>query len=121
MPVRSTSLLAPNAYSTAAFTFKAPISSMKSLVKTEIAAGVNLTIVKRVLPMLARFPKGPIVFSGGVAKNKAVPLAFAMLLDKDIIVPPDPELMGWAINGKSGLRFQLAHSVLPSLRGEHDV
>ncbi|MBU0611622.1 MAG: heparinase II/III family protein [Armatimonadetes bacterium] len=25
----------------------------------------------------------------------------------------DPELMGWAINGKSGLRFQLAHSVLP--------
>jgi predicted nucleotide-binding protein (sugar kinase/HSP70/actin superfamily) len=34
------------------------------------------------------------VLQGGVAKNKAVPLAFAMLLDKNIIVPPDPELMG---------------------------
>jgi len=32
-----------------------------------------------------------IVLQGGVAKNKAVPLAFAMLLDKDILVPPDPD------------------------------
>jgi predicted nucleotide-binding protein (sugar kinase/HSP70/actin superfamily) len=29
-----------------------------------------------------------------VAKNIAVPLAFAMMLDKDILVPPSPELMG---------------------------
>jgi hypothetical protein len=29
-----------------------------------------------------------------VAKNPAVPLAFAMLLDKEILVPPSPELMG---------------------------
>ena len=36
----------------------------------------------------------PIVLQGGVAKNQAVPLAFAMLLDKPILVPPDPELMG---------------------------
>ena len=35
-----------------------------------------------------------IVLQGGVAKNKAVPLAFAMLLDKNITVPPDPELLG---------------------------
>jgi predicted nucleotide-binding protein (sugar kinase/HSP70/actin superfamily) len=35
-----------------------------------------------------------IVLQGGVAKNPAVPMAFASLLGKDIIVPPDPELMG---------------------------
>jgi predicted nucleotide-binding protein (sugar kinase/HSP70/actin superfamily) len=29
-----------------------------------------------------------------VAKNSAVPLAFAMLLDKEILVPPSPELTG---------------------------
>ena len=29
-----------------------------------------------------------------MAKNPAVPLAFAQLLDKNILVPPDPELMG---------------------------
>ena len=30
----------------------------------------------------------------GVAKNPAMPLAFAQLLGKPVIVPPDPELMG---------------------------
>ncbi len=39
-----------------------------------IAAGINLTVVKRVLPMLARFPDGPVVFAGGVARNAAVAL-----------------------------------------------
>ena len=34
------------------------------------------------------------VYRGWVAKNKAVPLAFAMLLDKNITVPPSPELLG---------------------------
>ncbi|MCL2270720.1 MAG: acyl-CoA dehydratase activase-related protein, partial [Treponema sp.] len=37
---------------------------------------------------------GKIFLQGGVAKNPAVPLAFAMLLNKDILVPPSPELMG---------------------------
>ena len=35
-----------------------------------------------------------IVLQGGVALNKAVPLAFAMLMDKNITIPPDPELLG---------------------------
>ena len=35
-----------------------------------------------------------IALQGGVAKNPAVPLAFALLLDRDIVVPPDPELLG---------------------------
>jgi predicted CoA-substrate-specific enzyme activase len=35
-----------------------------------------------------------IVLQGGVAKNPAVPLAFAQVTGKPITVPPDPELMG---------------------------
>ncbi len=35
-----------------------------------------------------------IFLQGGVAKNEAVPLAFAQMLDKEILVPPAPELMG---------------------------
>jgi len=35
-----------------------------------------------------------IVLQGGVAKNPAVPLAFAQMTGKRITVPPDPELMG---------------------------
>jgi len=35
-----------------------------------------------------------IALQGGVAKNKAVPLAFALFLNQDIIIPPDPELLG---------------------------
>ncbi len=35
-----------------------------------------------------------IVLQGGVAKNPAVPLAFAQMIGKPITVPPDPELMG---------------------------
>ena len=34
------------------------------------------------------------MLQGGVAKNPAVPLAFAQLTGKTIAVPPDPELMG---------------------------
>ena len=35
-----------------------------------------------------------VVLQGGVAKNPAVPLAFAQMTGKIITVPPDPELMG---------------------------
>jgi predicted CoA-substrate-specific enzyme activase len=35
-----------------------------------------------------------VVLQGGVAKNPAVPLAFAQMTGKTITVPPDPELMG---------------------------
>jgi predicted CoA-substrate-specific enzyme activase len=35
-----------------------------------------------------------VALQGGVAKNPAVPLAFASILGKDIVVPPSPELLG---------------------------
>lgn len=60
----------------------------------EIAAGVNLTIVKRVLPMLARFPDGPIVFSGGVAKNKAVALMLMAATGREVVPLSEPTFNG---------------------------
>jgi (R)-2-hydroxyacyl-CoA dehydratese activating ATPase len=61
---------------------------------SEIAAGVNLTIVKRVLPMLARFPNGPIVFSGGVAKNKAVAFMLMAATGRKVIPLSEPTFNG---------------------------
>jgi predicted CoA-substrate-specific enzyme activase len=62
----------------------------------DITAGIITSIVSNYLNRVVgnRTIGKNIVLQGGVAKNKAVPLAFAMLLNKDILVPPDPELMG---------------------------
>ena len=68
----------------------------------ELAAGVNLTIVKRVLPMLARFPDGPVVFSGGVARNGAVAALLRARTGRDVVVLPEP-----AFNGALGCALSL--------------
>ena len=62
----------------------------------DITAGIITSIVSNYLNRVVgnRTIGNSIVLQGGVAKNKAVPLAFAMLLNKDILVPRDPELMG---------------------------
>jgi len=64
--------------------------------KEDITAGLVTSIVANYLNRVVgnRTIGNSIVLQGGVAKNKAVPLAFAMLLGKHITVPPDPELMG---------------------------
>ena len=64
--------------------------------REDITAGIVTSIVSNYLNRVVgnRTIGENIVLQGGVAKNKAVPLAFAMLLDKNILVPPDPELMG---------------------------
>ena len=62
----------------------------------DIVAGLILSIVANYLNRVVgnrRIGKR-IVLQGGVAKNPAVPLAFAQLLGKHVVVPPDPELMG---------------------------
>jgi predicted CoA-substrate-specific enzyme activase len=59
-----------------------------------LCAGVNLTLVKRVLPMLRRFPSGTIVLVGGVAMNSAL----ARLLEREsaheVVVPDHPQHNG---------------------------
>ena len=64
--------------------------------REDITAGIVCSIVSNYLNRVVgnRSLGGKIFLQGGVAKNPAVPLAFAMLLDKEIVVPPSPELMG---------------------------
>jgi predicted CoA-substrate-specific enzyme activase len=64
--------------------------------KENITAGIVCSIVANYLNRVVgnRTIGGKIFLQGGVAKNLAVPLAFAMMLNKDILVPPSPELMG---------------------------
>jgi predicted CoA-substrate-specific enzyme activase len=64
--------------------------------KENITAGIVCSIVANYLNRVVgnRTIGGKIFLQGGVAKNLAVPLAFAMMLNKEILVPPVPELMG---------------------------
>ncbi|MDR3146480.1 MAG: acyl-CoA dehydratase activase-related protein [Treponema sp.] len=64
--------------------------------RENITAGIACSIVANYLNRVVgnRTIGGKIFLQGGVAKNPAVPLAFAMMLDKEILVPPSPELMG---------------------------
>ncbi|MCL2480621.1 MAG: acyl-CoA dehydratase activase [Spirochaetaceae bacterium] len=64
--------------------------------REDITAGIVTSIVSNYLNRVVgnRTVGQKIFLQGGVAKNKAIPLAFAMLLNKDIMVPPNPELMG---------------------------
>ena len=64
--------------------------------KANITAGIVTSIVSNYLNRVVgnRTVGNRIFLQGGVAKNKAIPLAFSLLLGKEIMVPPDPELMG---------------------------
>jgi predicted CoA-substrate-specific enzyme activase len=64
--------------------------------RENITAGIVCSIVANYLNRVVgnRTIGGKIFLQGGVAKNVAVPLAFAMMLNKEILVPPSPELMG---------------------------
>ncbi len=64
--------------------------------REDITAGIITSIVSNYLNRVVgnRLIGNNIVLQGGVALNKAVPLAFAMLVNKDITVPPNPELLG---------------------------
>jgi predicted CoA-substrate-specific enzyme activase len=64
--------------------------------REDITAGIITSIVSNYLNRVVgnRSIGKKIVLQGGVALNKAIPLAFSMLLNKDIIVPPNPELLG---------------------------
>ncbi len=64
--------------------------------REDIVAGLIFSIVANYLNRVVgnRSIGEHIVLQGGVAKNPAVPLAFAQMTGKSITVPPDPELMG---------------------------
>ncbi|MBW2459528.1 MAG: hypothetical protein JRI68_33855, partial [Deltaproteobacteria bacterium] len=62
----------------------------------DIVAGLVFSIVANYLNRVVgnRSVGRRVVLQGGVAKNSAVPLAFAHLTGKPVTVAPDPELMG---------------------------
>lgn len=64
--------------------------------REDVVAGLVFSIVANYRNrVVGNRPVGDhIVLQGGVAKNPAVPLAFAQMTGKSITVPPDPELMG---------------------------
>jgi predicted CoA-substrate-specific enzyme activase len=64
--------------------------------REDIVAGLVFSVVANYLNRVVgnRRIGERIALQGGVAKNAAVPLAFAHLTGRAIVVPPDPELMG---------------------------
>ncbi len=64
--------------------------------RADITAGIIFSIVSNYLNRVVgnRTVGQSIVLQGGVAKNPAVPAAFATVLGKSITVPPEPELLG---------------------------
>ena len=57
---------------------------------SRLAAGVNRTVVRRVLPLLDRMGDGVIVMSGGVALNPAVVATLREITGREVRVVPDP-------------------------------
>jgi len=64
--------------------------------REDITAGIVYSIVANYLNRVVgnRTIGQKVFLQGGVAKHKAIPMAFASLLGKPILVPPAPELMG---------------------------
>lgn len=61
---------------------------------SELAAGVNATIVKRILPLLRSYPGEVLVFTGGVAHNQAVRQLLEVGTGRRIVIPPEPQFNG---------------------------
>ncbi|MGE5329668.1 MAG: acyl-CoA dehydratase activase [Deltaproteobacteria bacterium] len=62
----------------------------------DIVAGLVYSICKNYLNRVkgSRYVGKKIFMQGGVCYNRAVPIAMASLLNRDIVVPPEPGLMG---------------------------
>lgn len=61
----------------------------------DIAKGLHASVVNRVAGMLNRIsPEGDIAFTGGVAKNQCIVDMLSKKLGKNVLVPPDPQLIG---------------------------
>lgn len=60
----------------------------------DLAAGVNHSIFKRILPMLAKLRSDTIIFTGGVAYNEALRQIIREGTGKSVIVPGNPDFAG---------------------------
>jgi len=61
---------------------------------SRLCAGVNQTLVKRILPMLRRFPSKTLVLAGGVALNCALVRLLELETGHPVVVPEHPQHNG---------------------------
>lgn len=59
-----------------------------------LCAGVNNTLIRRVMPMLGRFPRDTLVVTGGVAKSTAFIELLREATGADVVVPKHPQHNG---------------------------
>ena len=63
--------------------------------RQEIALGMHRSVVRRAVGMLKRVSvEEPIVFAGGVARNLCMRRLIGEALEKDILVPENPQMAG---------------------------
>jgi len=61
---------------------------------SRLCAGVNRTLVKRVMPMLKRFPSQTLVITGGVALNRAMVSLLSAECGMSVVIPEHPQHNG---------------------------
>jgi (R)-2-hydroxyacyl-CoA dehydratese activating ATPase len=61
---------------------------------SRLCAGVNQTLVRRVVPMLRRYPSEKVVVTGGVARNGAFLRLLEREVQTEVVVPPHPQHNG---------------------------
>lgn len=63
--------------------------------REEVALGIHKAIVSRSVALLKRIaPYGEVLFAGGVALNGCVRSLIAEELNRPVMVPPDPQIVG---------------------------
>jgi (R)-2-hydroxyacyl-CoA dehydratese activating ATPase len=73
----------------------------------EIALGIHKAIVSRSIALLKRIaPFGEVFFAGGVALNECVRVLIAEELNRSVVVPPDPQMLGAV-----GAALHAAHTI----------
>ena len=65
----------------------------KKIPKEDILMGVYESICNRIVPMVNRLGINNIVFSGGVAKNRVLAEVLKNKLNKNILIPEEPQIV----------------------------
>ncbi len=67
---------------------------LEGMPTSRIAAGVNASVVRRALALVRRYPCRTLVFTGGVAQNRAVVQMLREESDLKVVVPSYPQFTG---------------------------
>ncbi|MGC9122787.1 MAG: acyl-CoA dehydratase activase [Thermoplasmata archaeon] len=67
---------------------------MEKYPKERLMAGINYAVFERVRPYILRFRPKQIVFTGGVANNRAISKIIEENIGVDVIIPEDPQANG---------------------------